>query len=156
AATATKLPAWELGPDQIHRTTVFVVDDLCLSRDGLREAHERLHRFAEHLLAPGDQAAVVRTSGGSARERQLTGDRGPLLQQIDAVEYLGATLSKQSCSSAAWTAVAYSLTGLESQNGRKAIVLMSGDLFGPAGNAATSIAHMAASAMTAIYLISGS
>jgi VWFA-related protein len=154
ASFATKLPAWELGPDQIHRTTVFVLDDLCLSMEALREARQRLHHFADDLMAPGDQSAIVRTSGGSPRERPLTADRSQLLQQVDAVEYLGAGVSRQGCSAAAWSAVAYAISGLESLSGRKAVVLMSGEVIAPAGNAASSIGHMAAASMTALYLIS--
>src|SRR5436305_3691179 len=37
AATIGELPALDLTPDLIHRTIVIVVDDLCLSADGITE-----------------------------------------------------------------------------------------------------------------------
>src|SRR5947199_20461 len=38
ATTMGQLPALSLTPDQIHRTMVIVVDDLCLSPEGISEA----------------------------------------------------------------------------------------------------------------------
>jgi len=153
AVTSTSLPAAELTPDQIHRTTVFIVDDLCLSLDALRDARADLLSFVEKL-APGDVVSVLRTSGGSSRERRLTGDRGQLKKVIEAAQYLGGSVPAASCATAAWTAVTFALTGLEGLEGRKAVVLMSGDLPSPTGNAAAGIKRLAAAAMTAIYQVS--
>ncbi len=153
ALTATALPALELTPDQIHRTTVFVVDDLCLPAGALQEARARLHSFLAQL-APGDRSAILRTSGGSSRQRQLTGDHAELAKVIDTTEYLGGSVAPASCSTAAWSAVTFALTGLEPVAGRKTIVLVSGDLHAPTGNAAAGIERLAAATMTAIYQVS--
>lgn len=156
AKTTTAFPALELTPDQIHRTTVFVIDDLCLSAAALRDAKVQLRHFVNDLLAPGDQAAILRTSGGSTRSRRITSDVRQLLEVLDSTEPLGAGLPAQTCASAAWNAVAYAASGLESYAGRKAIVLMSGDVTAPAGNSASEIQRRAAVSMTAIYQTSGS
>jgi len=151
AATSTSLPAIELTPDQIGRTTVIVIDDLCLPLEGIRNVRQQVQHFIADLLAPGDQAAILWTSGGSARDRQITRDRRHLNQIINSTEYLGSTLPSSACATAAWTTVANALTGLASLPGRKALLLMSGDLRSPAGNAAAQIERLAAASMTAIY-----
>ncbi|MBS1855869.1 MAG: hypothetical protein JST11_10930 [Acidobacteria bacterium] len=151
AATATELPALELTPDQIHRTTVFVVDDLCLPAAELARIREELDGFVAGSLASGDVAAVLRTSGGTARSRQLTADRLRLAGSIAEIQYLGGGISRQTCAVAAWTAVGYALGGLAPFHGRKSVVLLSGDLPQPSVNAAAEIARRAATAMAALY-----
>jgi hypothetical protein len=150
AVTPTELPALELTPAQVHRNTVIVVDDLCLSPTGLKVTRDRLRHFVEQLR-PGDLTAILRTSGGSNRDRPLTSDHARLMQIIDSTGYLGGGVSPESCASAAWTAVGYSANGLATISGRKAVVLMSGDLRAPTGNAANQILRKAADSMTAIY-----
>jgi VWFA-related protein len=156
AKTSTALPALELTPDQIHRTTVLVVDDLCLPVAELRAAKEQMRNFVAHLLAPGDQASILRTSGGSTRHRPFTSDARALAALIDTTEPLAAGLPPQTCASAAWSAVAYAVGGLERIPGRKTIVLLSGNVQPPAGNSAAELERVAASSMTAIYLASPS
>ena len=150
AVTPTKLPALELTPAQIHRNTVIVFDDLCLSPDGLQRTHERLRHFVEQLL-PGDLTAILRTSGGSNQARPMTADHARLLRIIDSVEYLGGSVLPDACAAAAWTAVGYAANGLSMGSGRKAVVLMSGDLRSPTGNSSTEILRLAADSMTAVY-----
>ena len=151
AATAGELPALELTPDQIHRTIVIVVDDLCLQVEGVQEARRRLNRMVETQLVPGDRVAILRTSAGTARQRQLNSDPRQIALAINAIEYLGGTTSHNSCAGAAWTTVSYALNGLKSLEGRKALVLMSGDLPAPGGLAGREIAQLAAQSATAIY-----
>jgi hypothetical protein len=153
AVTPTNLPALELTPAQIHRNTVIVVDDLCLSSAALRDARARLRHFVGQLL-PSDQTAILRTSGGANQARPLTTDHARLLRIIEDTQYLGGSVSAEACAAAAWTAVGYAANGLASLNGRKAVVLMSGDLRSPTGNSAGAIQRMAADSMTAVYAIS--
>jgi hypothetical protein len=151
AATATSLPALELTPDQNHRSTVFVVDDLCLPAAELARVRGQLDGFVTNRLSGGDVAAVLRTSGGTARSRQLTAGRALLMEAIEAIQYLGGSVSPAACAIAAWTSVNYALTGLTPFHGRKSVVLLSGDLRPPAGAAAAAMARGAAAAMAAIY-----
>lgn len=150
AVTPTKLPALELTSAQIHRTTVIVVDDLCLPSGALQMTRDRLRHFVQQLR-PGDVTSIIRTSGGSNHDRPLTTDHAHLTQLIDGLEYLGGSVSTAACAAAAWTAVGYAAHGLAPLSGRKAVVLMSGDLRSPAGNAANQILRKAADSMTAVY-----
>jgi VWFA-related protein len=156
AKTTTTQPALELTPDQIHRTTVVIIDDLCLSADALREAKVQVHQFVERLLAPGDEAAILRTSGGSTRSRRITSNAGELTAIIDSTEPLGGELPPATCAAAVWNAAAYAANGLASVAGRKAIVVMSAEDRGPAGNAAAEIERRADASMTAFYQTSSS
>ncbi len=156
AKTTTTQPALELTPDQIHRTTVVIIDDLCLSADALRAAKLQVRGFVEKLLTPGDQAAILRTSGGSTRARRITSNIGELTAIIDSTEPLGGELPPTTCAAAVWNAVAYATNGLVSAAGRKAIVVMSAEDRGLAGNAAAEIERRAAGSMTAFYQTSSS
>src|SRR6185312_5347297 len=71
AASAGSLPAIEITPDQIHRTIAIVVDDLCMTADGLREARRELYALSGKLT-PGDRVAILRSSSGTAREQQFS------------------------------------------------------------------------------------
>lgn len=151
AVSATPLPALETAPDEIHRTTVFVVDDLCLPRARLARVRDELNGFVANELARGDVAAILRTSGGTPRERELTGEPARLSAALAAIQYLGGGVSQASCARAAWTAVNYALNGLAGLPGRKAVVLISGELAAPPGNVGAAIARRAAAAMAAVY-----
>jgi VWFA-related protein len=151
AKTTTAQPALELTPDQIHRTTVIIIDDLCLSAASMREAKLQVRAFLDNLFRKGDHASILRTAGGSTRSRRITSDAAQLVAILNSTEPLGAVVSPQACAAAAWNAVTYAATGLESIAGRKAVVLMSGDVRPPAGNAAAEIARRASASMTAIY-----
>jgi hypothetical protein len=153
AVTPTKLPALELTPGQIHRTIVIVIDDLCLSSAALQDARARLRQFIEQLL-PGDQTAILRTSGGSNQARPMTANHARLLETIEDTQYLGGSISREACAAAAWTAVGYAVNGLATLSGRKAVVLMSGELRSPTGNSGAAIQRIAADSMTAIYTVS--
>ena len=47
-------------------------------------------------------------------------------------------MSPEACAAAAWTAVGYAANGLSTGSGRKAVVLMSGDLRSPTGTSRSS------------------
>ena len=154
SATLGTLPALELKPDQIHPGIVFVVDDLCGTKEMLSEARRQLRAAVDGILQSGGRAAILQTSGGTGRSRQFTTDGALLLSNIDAIQYTGGSLARTACSMAAWSTVTHVLTGLHEIEGRKAVVLLSGDL--PAPSAGPMLSRLAAQAATAIYATSQS
>src|SRR5262249_9823338 len=112
----------------------------------------QLHQLVGKI-APGDRIAILRAGAGSARERQLTADARILRSSIDALDYLGGGFSPPQCATAAWSTVGLALGGLESLPGRKAVVLWSGQMPAPAGNAARELERLAAHSAAAIYQV---
>jgi hypothetical protein len=110
-----------------------------------------MRRFVRDLGATGDEAAILRTSGGSTRDRPLTSNLSKLEAILDATEPLSTGFSPQTCATAAWSAVSYAVTGLAYIRGRKTIVLLADNVPAPGGNAASAIEHFAGGSMTAIY-----
>jgi hypothetical protein len=149
SVTLGPLPALELTPDQIHPTIVFVVDDLCSSAQTLAETRRQLHLAAERILQSGGRVSILLASGGTGSAREFTADRTRINAIIGAIEYVGANVTGQVCSTAAWSTVTHALTGVHEMEGRKAVVLVSGDL--PAPSAGAVMTNLAAQACAAIY-----
>jgi VWFA-related protein len=79
-------------PDQQHQMVALVVDDLGLSAQSIFQTRGALREFIERRMRPGDQVAIVRTSGGVGVLQQFTSDKRRLLA---AVERLRAVMGRQ-------------------------------------------------------------
>ena len=155
ATPATLLPALDMVPDEIRRSVVVVVDDLGLSPAGIVAVREKLKTFVGNSMGSGDQAAILRASGGSGVRNQLTGDKRTLLEACEAIQYLGGGTSAASAGSASWLNIKYALEGLRYFVGRKVVVLFSENLgaTGPRELALAEAANAAHAGAAAIYAL---
>jgi VWFA-related protein len=152
---ATLLPALDMVPDEIRRSMVVVVDDLGMSVAGIVSVREKLKAFVGSSMASGDQAAILRTSGGSGVRQQLTGDKRTVLEAIEAIQYLGGGTSAASAGNASWLTLRYALEGLRYFVGRKVVVLFSEKLgaTGPRELALAEAANAAHAGAAAVYAV---
>jgi VWFA-related protein len=155
ATPATLLPALDVVPDEIRRNVVVVVDDLGLSVAGIVAVREKLKAFVGNSMASGDQAAILRTSGGSGVRQQLTDDKRMLLETIEAIQYLGAGTSATSAGNASWLTLRYALEGLSYFVGRKVVVIFSENpgATGPRELALAEAANAAHAGAAAVYAL---
>jgi VWFA-related protein len=150
-----QLPALSLVPDEIRRNLVVIVDDLGLSPAGINAARSALRIFVASSMSPGDRMAVLRTSGGSGVDQQLTGDTRILGNAIDGIHYLGGSTSVAASGGAFWETMGCVLEGLRFFGGRKVVVLFSENpgVSGPWDRVAGESAHAAHAAGAAVYAI---
>ena len=112
-----------LKPDQVHRTIVFVADDLGLSVDGAQNVRRTLTRFLNEQMRPTDLVSIVRTASGTGAMQRLTGNKGELEAAIQAVQYNPVQGRSEAFASGARGALRVVLDSLHAQMGRKAVVL---------------------------------
>jgi VWFA-related protein len=135
------------------RTIALVVDDLGLSWESVATVRRALREFVDDLVQPGDLVGVIRTGGGLGPLQQLTRDKRLLLAAIERVQWTAASRSGVSAFSPVWNpnmpepagpnpeetgdirnvfyalgslgALDFIVQGLESLQGRKAVVFLS-------------------------------
>jgi VWFA-related protein len=76
-----------LRPEQAHRTVAIVVDDLGLSFESIGFVQKALRKFVEEQMQPGDQVAIIRTSGDAGALQQITTDKRQLYAAIENVRW---------------------------------------------------------------------
>jgi VWFA-related protein len=152
---AAQLPALGLVPDEIRRNIVVIVDDLGLSPAGINAVRDSLRAFVASAMLPGDRLSVLRSSGGSGVDQQLTGDTRILVNAIDGIRYLGGSTSAAVAGSAFWETLGCVLEGLRHFDGRKVVMLLSENpgVPGPWERAASEAAHAAHAAGAVVYAI---
>ncbi len=74
-------------PHDAHRTLAFVVDDLGLSFDTIRQVQKQLRRFVNEQMLPNDLVAIIRTGGEVGTLQQFTTDKRLLLNAVDQLKW---------------------------------------------------------------------
>lgn len=85
--TAAPVPPAPVRPEKVRRTIAIVVDDLGLSFESVGFVQKALRKFVEEQMQPGDQVAIIRTSGDTGALQQLTSDRRQLQAAIENVRW---------------------------------------------------------------------
>ena len=81
------MPAAPLRPDQVRRTIAFVVDDLGLSFESIGFVRQSLKKFVDEQMQPGDQVAIIRSSGNVGVLQQVTTNKQQLYAAIEQIRY---------------------------------------------------------------------
>src|SRR5262249_16345186 len=110
---------WVAGPRKI----VVIADDLALTPGRFGELCNQLRQFTTQLTRE-DQAAIVRTSSGSAYQEQLSTDRRLLQAQIDLIQPIAAGVSDSSAANALAQSIRWTNESLQRIAGRIVVVLM--------------------------------
>ncbi|HEX8137329.1 MAG TPA: VWA domain-containing protein [Pyrinomonadaceae bacterium] len=76
-----------LRPEQVRRTITFVVDDLGLSFESIGYVRQALKKFVDEQMQPGDQVAIIRSSGNVGVLQQITTNKQQLYAAIEQVRY---------------------------------------------------------------------
>ncbi|HVF56327.1 MAG TPA: VWA domain-containing protein [Pyrinomonadaceae bacterium] len=84
---APRVPPLPLRPEQVRRTVALVVDDLGLSLESTGFVRAALKKFVDEQMQPGDQVAIIRTSGDAGALQQLTSDKRQLYPIIERVRW---------------------------------------------------------------------
>jgi VWFA-related protein len=85
--TGPPIPAPPLRPDQVRRTVAFVVDDLGLSFESIGYVRQSLKKFVDEQMQPGDQVAIIRSSGNVGVLQQVTTNKQQLYTAIERIRY---------------------------------------------------------------------
>ena len=81
------VPSVRIRPEQVRRTIAFVVDDLGMSFESVGFVRESLKNFVEAQMQPGDQVAIIRTSGSVGVLQQVTTNKQQLSAAIEQIKY---------------------------------------------------------------------
>jgi VWFA-related protein len=84
---APSLPTTPLRPEQLRRTIAFVIDDLGLSFESIGYVRQSLKKFLDEQLQPGDQVAIIRSSGNVGVLQQVTTNKQQLYAAIEQIRY---------------------------------------------------------------------
>src|SRR5260370_5770077 len=85
--TLARPPSAQLGPEDVRRTIVLMVDDLGLSFESMAFVRRALLKFVNRQMQPGDLFAVCRTGTGSGMLQQFTSDRRLLGSVIEGLRW---------------------------------------------------------------------
>lgn len=143
-----------LMPDRIHRTLIFVVDDLELSAQGAASARKLLTAFVETQMRNTDLVSIYRTASGASWQQAATMNRKMLGTAIDEVRYHPAAAPAEQCAAGARGALRLVLAGLHGLDGRKGVVVLSenGALFEKAPVALIEAADRASAVVSLLDL----
>ena len=72
----------------VQRTIAFVVDDLGLSWESIRDTRRAMHTFIDERVQPGDLVGILRTSTFGGALQQFTTDKRRLHGIVDQVRYM--------------------------------------------------------------------
>ena len=116
-----------LSPDQIHRTLVLIADDLGLTASESANLHGAITRFLDEHLRSSDLISILRTSAGEGALQALTNDRRKLDSAIRAIRYNPAKGGEEASAAGARGTIRMAFSGLDDLEGRKAVVLFTGN-----------------------------
>jgi VWFA-related protein len=116
-----------LSPDQVHRTLVLIADDLGLTASESTRVRGALTRFLNEHLQSRDLVSILRTSAGEGALQALTNDRRKLDQAIRSIRYNPAKGGEEAAAAGARGAIRMALSGLGDVEGRKAVILFTGN-----------------------------
>jgi VWFA-related protein len=143
-----------------ERTVLLVVDDLGLSLDAINTVRAALARFVDQQMRPGDRAAIVRTGAGSGALQAFTTAKDRLHAAIDQVKCHPVRIagnpdaaSRNEFSAGSRAALRFAVDGLRQLPGRKAVVVLSGNLamFRDAAESAVRLVDSANQAGAVLY-----
>ncbi len=116
-----------LSPDQVHRTLVLIADDLGLTASESAGVRAALTRFLDEHRRSSDLISILRTSAGVGALQALTNDRRKLDSAIRAIRYNPAKGGEEASAAGARGAIRLALSGLSDLEGRKAVILFTGN-----------------------------
>jgi VWFA-related protein len=151
--------ALDLEPDEIRRNLALLVDDFGLALEAGNTLRRELGNFVDQDMRPGDQAVILRTSGGMGAWQQFTSDKRLVRAAIDRIVYLGAPTSEEARGAATIDMLRTLLDGLADLPGRKSVVLLSGNLpwlaseHGPRRPDILSLAELAHQSKAVFYAV---
>jgi VWFA-related protein len=126
--TVVPLPTPTLAKEKVHRTIVFVLDDISMSFENLHHAKLCLKNFVEKQMQTGDLVAILRTSYGNSALQMFLSDKRQLLARIETVRW-GANAgygvdpnNQYIVYDNQLTALGYSVRALQNMPGRKIIL----------------------------------
>ena len=77
----------ELSREQVHRSIVFLLDDISFAATTIPAVREAVRTAVERTFQPGDMAALIRTSSGNGSLEQFTSDRRVLLESAGKIRW---------------------------------------------------------------------
>jgi VWFA-related protein len=82
-----EVPPARLGPDQVRRSIVILVDDLHITFQDMYYVRKALTKFIDNDVQPGDLVAILHTSGGLGVLQQFTNDKHVLHATAESLRY---------------------------------------------------------------------
>ena len=79
------LPTVDLEKEDVHRTIIFVVDDISMSFENGYYAKMALRNFVEKQMQPGDMIAILKTGYGSSAIQMFLSDKREALARVAAM-----------------------------------------------------------------------
>jgi VWFA-related protein len=126
------IPAPALTRDEVHRTIVFLVDDISMNFQDLSNARMALQKFVETQMQPGDLVAIMQTKGWNAGLQTFSSDKRQLLARINRLRW--STLRRPDSYPMGLPqipSIGYSLRSLQDMPGRKFLLLISTQIMMP-------------------------
>jgi VWFA-related protein len=120
--------------ESVRRTIAFVVDNLSMDFAEVHNARLSLRKYVETQMQPGDLVAVMTTCGGNAGSMMFTSDKRHLLAIINKIRWY--TNRRMTQTLPQFAALHYFIRALQDMPGRKALFVMSPQVFTPADNSA--------------------
>ena len=124
------LPTANPKREDIHRTIIFVVDDLSMSFENGYYAKMALRNFVEKQMQPGDMVAILRTGYGNSALQMFLYDRREALARIEAMRMeralplqLDGSPQRRIFDNQLST-LSYSIRALKDMPGRKILIMM--------------------------------
>lgn len=118
---------------QRPRRLVLVVDDAGLSSNGVERVRAALTGFVNQQMQAGDEAAILRTRSGSSVLEAVTSDKHVLSDAINQIQFdpahgVDSKARDEFVLAGMATTLRRALAGLGAISGRKALVLITGNL----------------------------
>jgi VWFA-related protein len=123
-----------LSKEEVHRTILFLIDDLSMGMPNLANTRMALQKFVETQMLPGDLVAIMRTKGWDAGLQTFSSDKRDLLKRINNIRWDATSASYiYPLGIPQLFAVAYSIDALRDMPGRKYLMLISTQIMLPPG-----------------------
>jgi VWFA-related protein len=121
-----------LSKEDVHRTILFLIDDLSMRMPNLANTRMALQKFVETQMLPGDIVAIMRTKGWDAGLQTFSSDKRDLLKRINNIRWDATSASYiYPLGIPQLQAVAYSINALQNMPGRKYLMLISTQIMLP-------------------------
>jgi VWFA-related protein len=122
-----------LSKEEVHRTILFLIDDLSMRMPNLANTRMALQKFVETQMLPGDLVAFMRTKGWDAGLQTFSSDKRDLLKRIENIRWDATSASNPDypLGIPQLLAVSYSIRALQDMPGRKYLMLISPQIMLP-------------------------